>query len=137
MAVTYPAKGRAVTVKRGTSPTLIAGVRTKSMSINGEPIDVTNDDDAGVRKLMDEPGELSMEITVSGIVKSDTLRVESLSTTDRVLPTEFGFPGSVAPGKIAGDFYLASYSETGEYQGAATFEATFQSTGALVYTAAT
>lgn len=125
-------------MKRGSpTPLLIGGVRTKSMSLNGEPIDITSDDDAAVRKLMDEPAELTMEITVSGITKSDTLRVEALSTTDRVLPTEFGFPGSVTNGKIAGDFYLASYTETGEYQGAATFEATFQSTGALTYTAAT
>lgn len=125
-------------MKRGSpSPLLIGGVRTKSMSLNGEPIDITSDDDAAVRKLMDEPAELTMEITVSGITKSDVLRIESLSTIDRVLPTEFGFPGSVTNGKIAGDFYLASYTETGEYQGAATFEATFQSTGPLTYTAAT
>lgn len=137
MAATYPAKGRAITVKRGTSPALINGVRTKSMSINGSPIDITNDDDAGIRKLMDEPGEHSMSITVAGITKADTLRVEALNTTDRVLPTEFGFPGSVSNGKIAGDFFLAGYTETGEYQGAATFEATFESAGALTYTAAT
>lgn len=137
MAATYPAKGRAITVKRGATPALINGVRTKSMSINGSPIDITNDDDAGVRKLMDEPGEVTMSITVAGITKSDTLRIEAISAGDRVLPTEFGFPGTVTNGKIAGDFFLASYTETGEYQGVATFEATFESAGALVYTAAT
>lgn len=136
MAATYPAKGRSCTVKRGAVPALIAGVRTKSFSINGEPIDITNDDDTGIRTLMEEPGELSMEISVSGVVKSDTLRAEALNTTDRTQLTEFGFPGTVA-GKIAGQFYLASYSETGEYKGATTFEATFQSSGALTYTAAT
>lgn len=135
MAATYPMQGRVVTVKRGAVPALIAGVRTKSIAINGEPIDVTNDDDGGVRKLMDMPGELAIEISVSGVVKNDTLRQEALSVTDRVLPTEFGFPGT-SPGKIAGDFYLASYTETGEYKGATTFEATFQSAGAAVYTPA-
>lgn len=137
MPQTFPAKGRAVTVKRGATPALIAGVRTKSLSINGEPIDVTTDDDAAVRTLMAEPGQLTLEISVSGVTNDDTLRVEALSTTDRILPTEFGFPGSVSNGKIAGDFFLASYTETGEYQGAATFEATFQSAGAMTYTAAT
>lgn len=135
MAATFPAKGRAITVKRGAAPTLIAGLRTKSMSINGSSIDITNDDDAGIRKLMQEPGELSMSITVAGVTKDDLLRIEALSATDRVAATEFGFPGAT-PGKIAGDFFLASYSETGEYQGVSTFEATFESAGALTYTAA-
>lgn len=137
MAATYPIKGRAIKVKRGTTPALIAGARTKSLSINGSPIDVTNDDDDAVRKLMNEPGEITVEISLSGIIQSDVLRAESLSATDRVLPTEFELPGSVGAGKFAGDFFLASYSETGEYQGAATFEATFQSAGAVTYTAPT
>lgn len=137
MSQTFPAKGRAITVKRGAGPTLIGGVRTKSMTINGSSIDVTNDDDSGIRKLMDEPGELSVSITVGGIIKSDTLRIESLNSTDRVDATEFGFPGSGTNGKIAGQFFLASYTETGEYQGAQTFQATFESAGACTYTAAT
>lgn len=137
MAATYPFKGRAVTVKRGAvTPVLLAGLRTKNFTINGAAIDITSDDDAGVRKLMQEPAELDMEISVGGIVKDDVLRAEALSTTDRTGVTEFGFPGSVA-GKIAGDFYLSSYKETGEYKGAMTFEATFQSAGPLVYTAPT
>lgn len=136
MAATYPMKGRAVTIKRGAvTPVLLAGVRTKSFSLNGEAIDITNDDDAGVRKLMQEPGELSMEISVSGITKDDVLRLEALSLTDRTSVTEFTFPGAVA-GKIAGDFYISAYTETGEYKGVATFEATFMSAGPLTYTPA-
>lgn len=137
MAATYPMKGRAVTVKRGAvTPVLLAGVRTKNFALNGAPIDITSDDDSGVRKLMQEPGELDMEITVAGVIKDDILRLEALSLTDRTSVTEFGFPGSVA-GKIAGDFYLSSYKETGEYKGVATFEATFMSAGPLIYTAPT
>jgi TP901-1 family phage major tail protein len=137
MAATYPMKGRSVELWRGSALALIAGVRTKSITISGEPIDITNDEDAGIRKLMEEPSELSVEIAVSGITKNDVLRVESLSTTDRIKATEFRFPGSVASGKLAGDFYLSSYSESGEYQGAATFEATFLSAGAVTHTAPT
>lgn len=137
MAATYPMKGRAVTVKRGAiTPVLLAGVRTKNFTINGAAIDITSDDDTGVRKLMQEPAELDMEITVAGIIKDDILRLEALSTVDRTSVTEFGFPGSV-PGKIAGDFYMSTYKETGEYKGVATFEATFQSAGPIVYTAPT
>lgn len=134
MAATFPAHGRAIQVKRGSSPALITGVRTKSISISGSSIDVTNDDDAGIRKLMDMPGEVAVSISISGITKEATLRDEALLATDRVLPTEFTLPGAT-PGKFAGDFFLASYTETGEYQGAGTFEATFESAGTVTYTA--
>lgn len=136
MAVQLPTRGRLVQVKRGTSPgTLIPGVRTKSMSINGEPIDITNDDDGGWRKLLDQPGEVSVEISVSGIIKNELLLQESVSTTDRVDYTRFEWPGATA-GRMDGDFYLSSFSITGEYQGSATFEATFLSTGTITFTAA-
>ncbi len=128
-------KGRAVVVRRG--GVNIAGVRTKSISISGSPIDVTNDDDDGVRKLMDQPGQVDVEISVSGIVLNNTLRNEALSSSDRVSNTQFifsGFEGSPANTHgFIGDFFLASYTETGEYQGAVTFEATFQSAGAVTF----
>ena len=137
MAATFPIKGRDMLLKRGASPVLIAGVRTKSISINGEPIDVSNDDDAAVRTLMAEPGQVTVEISVSGIAKDDTLLTESLSKTDRVDNTVFEWPGSTANGTLTGDFFLASYSESGEYMGAVTFDATLQSAGDVAYVAAT
>ena len=135
MAVTLPAKGRSITVKRGTSPVLIASVRTKSLTINGSPIDVTNDDDAAVRKLLIEPGQVDVSIAVEGILKDELLIQEALSATDRVQPTEFGWPGAT-PGKLAGDFFLSAFSVNAEYQGPATFSATFESAGAVTFTAA-
>jgi TP901-1 family phage major tail protein len=131
-------RGRAIQVKRG--GTLVAGVRTKSITINGSPIDITSDDDAGVRKLLDQPGQIDVSISVSGVVVSEQLRTESLSASDRVQATLFqyqdGYEGS--PNNthgFSGDFFLASYTETGEYQGAVTFEAEFQSAGAVTYSA--
>jgi len=135
-AVQLPTRGRLIQVKRGTSPgTLIAGVRTKSLTINGEGIDITNDDSLGWRKLLDQPAEVSVEITVAGILTDEVLATEAVSTTDRVQYTRFEWPGATA-GRLDGDFYLSSFSTTGEYQGSATFEATFQSTGAVAFTAA-
>ena len=137
MALQLPSKGRSIGVYRGASPTLIAGVRTKGCTVNGSPIDVTNDDDAAVRKLLNEPGQIDISINVAGILKNETLIQESLDAADRVQATEFRWPGSVSNGKLAGDFFLASFGITGEHQGAATFEATFESAGTVAFTAAT
>lgn len=128
-------KGRTIKVSRpNTTSAYIAGVRTKSVAINGEGIDVTDDDSAGWRELLDDPAELQISISVSGIVKDDSLREESLSSTDRMQPTSFQYPDG---GEISGNFYLSSYTETGEYNGAVTFEAEFQSSGVVAYTPAT
>jgi len=133
MPLTLPTKGRSITVKR--NAILIASVRTKSLSINGSPIDVTTDDDAAVRKLLNEPGQIDVSISVEGVLKDELLIQEALSATDRVQATEFGWPGAT-PGKIAGDFALTAFSLNAEYQGPATFSATFESAGAVTFTAA-
>lgn len=123
-------RGRSFLLRR--SGANLAGVRTKAISINGSPIDVTNDDDAGIRKLMDQPGEVTVSITVSGVLMNDTLAQEAMSTSDRVAATQFLRPGSPDNG-FSGDFFLASYSENAEYKEAVTFEATFESAGAVTF----
>jgi predicted secreted protein len=84
-----------------------------------------------VRKLMADAGLLTVEITVSGRVDDAVLRAEAAGADSRVKATEFVYG---ATEKFAGDFFLASYSESGEHTGALEFEATFQSAGAVTYT---
>ena len=124
--------GRTMIVRR--NGVQVAGIRTKSITINGSPIDVTNDDDAAVRKLLDAPGQVDVAIQVSGILLNNTLRSESLGTTDRVAAMSFeSGGGSPTPG-FNGDFFMESYEEAGEYNGAGTFTANFLSAGTVTYT---
>lgn len=130
--------GRHLHVYRGAdSPQiLVAGVREKGIELNGEPVDVTNDDSLGWRSLLDI-GQINMvNIPVSGVLVNDSLRADWFSGASaeghRMKPTTFRYPDG---GEITGDFYLADYSETGAHDGEVTFEATFQSSGAVVYTA--
>lgn len=123
-------RGRSFVVQRG--GVNVAGVRTKSITVNGSPIDVTTDDDAGIRSLLDQPGQVDVAISVAGILLNDTLATESLQTTDRVQLTKFLRSGSPDNG-FSGQFFLTSYKETGEYQGAVLFEAEFQSAGVVTF----
>lgn len=129
-----PVKGRTVAVKRGAggSEVLVAGVRTKSVQIGAESIDITNDDSAQWAEKLQDAGQVAVTISVSGVAKNHTLLSESLATGDRSQSTIFEYPGG---DKVSGDFFLASYSENGEYNGAALFEAEFQSNGAVTFTA--
>ncbi len=126
-------KGRAVVVQRNS--VVVAGCRTKNLSINGSPIDVTNDDDDGVRKLLSAPGQVEVAISVSGILTSDQLLTEALTTSSRTQTTTFTFPGGFvgSPDHLvfSGSFFLASIKLGAEYQGAVTFDAEFQSAGAV------
>ena len=123
-------RGRSFVVQRGGAN--VAGVRTKSLTVNGSPIDVTTDDDAGIRSLLDQPGQVDVAISVAGILLNDILAAESLQTSDRVQLTKFLRSGSPDNG-FSGQFFLASYKETGEYQGAVTFKADFQSADTVTY----
>ena len=124
--------GRELLIKRNT--TVLAGVRTKAVNINRSPVDITNDDDDGWRGLLTEPGEKQIDLTVGGVTKDDTLRQVAFTEPAVLESMTLEYPdGSV----IAGDFYISAYNESGDYNDAITFEATFQSTGVITYTPAT
>lgn len=126
-----PLKGRTLLVRR--SGALVAGVRTKSLSINGSPIDVTNDDDDGVRKLLDQPGQIDVQISVAGVLINDALIQEALSSSDRVAYTQFLLGSGSPDNGFSGQFMMTSFKLAGEHQGAAGFEAEFQSAGAVTF----
>lgn len=116
--------GRSYTIKK--NDTAIAGVRTKSLSINHEPVDITTDDEDGFRTLLAEVGESSFELSVDGVTKDSVLFDAATGTGSKLLTDiTIDHPNGV----ITGDVYLASYEETGAYNDAITFSATFQSSG--------
>lgn len=123
------AKGRELLVKKGS--TVLAGIRTKGVSMNGEPIDITTDDDAGYRTLLNDAGTYSIDLSIEGITKNDTLRAliaagGSLMLTDITID----YPDGKT---LSGDFFLNSLEETGTYNEAVTFSGSLQSSGTWTY----
>lgn len=112
----------------GTGGTAVAGCRTRSFTINNSPIDISSDDSAGVRELLDAPGEKTVEVSFSGVMSDVTMATAAISTTDVV--DEFSFTWGTSA-KLYGNFFIASYAQTGEYNGTVTFECTLQSAGAV------
>lgn len=112
----------------------IPGVRQKGFAFAGDPIDVTNDDDDGWRTLLDEPGERALNITLAGLVMSPLLKNAYMGTIeDRMQPVRIVYEDG---GVLAGDFFLASYSEDAPYKEAVTFSAEIQSSGEFQWTPA-
>jgi TP901-1 family phage major tail protein len=129
-------KGSALLIKIGSgspvSYTTIGGLRSTSITMNDEPVDITNKDSAGVRTLLAQGGVQSMTISGSGVftdVASEaTLRAafgaSSFSSYQFVIP-DFG--------TYTGTFMVASLEYAGEYNGEVTYSVTLESSGAVTF----
>jgi predicted secreted protein len=111
----------------------ILGVREKGVECNGEPIDVTSDEDSGVRTLLSNIyAQKEVNVSLSGVTK-DTRLKEAWHNDQFTQTCTFTFPDGSS---LSGVFCMTSYKETDPYNGAATFEAAFSSSGTITYTAA-
>lgn len=121
---------------------LVAGVREKGLTLNGEAIDITNDDDNGWRALLDAAGINSVDIGCSGVLDDKTLIADFFNGVNpgsktRMQAATFEFPleaGESTPATITGEFYMQGFSTTGNHDGELTFECTFMSNGPVTYT---
>jgi len=117
--------GRKVVISVGGTP--IATARTKNLTINNEAVDVTSDGDDGIQRLLAEPGQKSVELSVEGLYDGSSLMDVALDGT-LIQEVELDY-GSYT---LEGDFFLSSYTEGQPYNEATTFSATFMSSGAIV-----
>jgi predicted secreted protein len=124
--------GRAFLIKK--NDVVLAGVREKSVSFDGAPVDITNDDDAGFRRLAGFAGAQSFEISASGVLVGEVLLDIATNTVTSKLLTDItiDYPNGDS---LAGDVYLASFENTGTHDAEVTFTATLQSSGPWVRTA--
>jgi predicted secreted protein len=111
---------------------LCAGVQNKSVTINNEPVDITSDDDAGWRTLLETVGLRSIDISFSGVTKDTSLKDLVLSATGAMIEdVTIEYPDG---SEIEGDFFFASLGESGEHNGAVLFDASLNSSGEMTYT---
>ena len=133
-------KGRELRIKVRTSTgpdvfAVVGGIRTESMTINSETVDVTDKDGNGWRELLEGAGITSMSLKGSGVVSdnavfTDHIMVAKMENTHLVLKIESGL-GDVWQGTFA----IPSVERSGEYNKEENFSITLESAGAITYTA--
>ncbi len=131
-------KGRSLLLKIGDGATAevfatIAGLRSTSMTINGEQVDVTTKDSNGWRDLMANAGVKSVSVSGAGIFK-DSAAEELLraASVDQTLDNyEIQFQDA---NKFAGAFQVASLEYSGEHNGAREYSITLESSGVVTFT---
>ena len=123
------------------TPATIGGLRSTSMTINGEAVDIpTKDSNAFIssgndkaRDLLQGGGVRSMSITASGVFTD--------SSTENIL-RGFAFDGAIQNydlvfsdgSKISGAFLVTSYERAGEFNGEETYSVTLESSNTITYT---
>src|SRR6478609_2283295 len=125
--VTEGFAGRTILVRQGGQ--IIAGIRTKTLTFEGEPIDVTSDENDGWRTLLSVYGTRGLTASVEGVVKSHQLKIAALSQ-QVMSELTFTWPDGF---EVVGNFALSNYTETGAYDDAATFSCELRSSGELSY----
>lgn len=130
MAVGKGFAGRKVTLTIGGVGSI--PIQTKGLSVNNEMIDVTSDTSNGWATALAEPGQRAIELTFSGIVENLSLLMSTISNTSQIYACVLTYPDGST---VEGDFGFGSFSQTGEYNAAYTFEATMSSSGEVTFTA--
>lgn len=113
----------------------IASCRSKSFKWNGEPVDVTDDDNAGVRELLSSFGTESIELSVEGVANTATLRDIAMTRATTKMLTDITVDRVGGTMSLSGNFLLVSYEEKATSDGPIEFSATLQSSGNWSFTA--
>ena len=130
-------KGSSLLLKIGNagSPeafTTIGGLRSTSITMNDEAVDITNKDSSAVRALLANGGVQSTSISGSGVftdaASEATLRgkfgAASFSNFQVIVP-DFG--------TYTGAFMVASLEYAGEFNGEVTYSVTLESSGTVTF----
>lgn len=135
-------KGRSVLIKIGDSEspvnfTTLGGGRVHELSIDDEPVNVSDKDSPERWREAIRGGTRQMEMRVDGVFK-DTASETSLlnnvmDASDTVLEFQFIVPDFFT---FQGLFIVSNYVQRGEDNGAAEYSATFASAGQITETAA-
>jgi len=130
-------KGSALLMKMGNaaSPevfTTIGGMRSTSISMNDEMVDVTNKDSARARTLLAQGGVNSTTVSGSGVFTDSASEATLKGKFDVSALTNYQF---LVPdfGTFTGKFMLTTLEYAGEFNGEVTYSFSFESSGAITF----
>ena len=126
--------------------TTIGGLRSTSITLNDESVDVTNKDSLGSRTLLAGAGVNSLSVSGSGVFTDSPAEVAVRTAFQAQQNTSDGSSGQTAAfesfqfripnlGTYTGNFQITSLEYAGEYNGEATYSMSFESAGYITFAA--
>ena len=127
--------------------TTIGGLRSTSITLNDESVDITNKDSLGSRTLLAGAGVNSLSVSGSGVFTDAASEVAVRTAFQAQQNTSDGSSGQTAAfesfqfiipnlGTYTGNFQITSLEYSGEYNGEATYSMSFESAGYITFAAA-
>ena len=129
-------KGRSLLLKIGSggSAVTVAAMRSTKFAVNGETVDATSKDSAGMRTLLADGGVAKLSVSATGLLSGSAQATDFINRTlTRSLDAyriEFD-NGDV----IEGSFQLTSFEVSGDYNGEQTYSLSLESSGSLTVAA--
>jgi predicted secreted protein len=117
--------------------TVIAAVRTKTVTHNREPVDVTTDDSDSNRTLLPVPASRSLDVQIEGVVTEDNLQTFLTDWNGNTLKDVSIENPDGAIEEAEHGFFLGNLEFSGEHDGHVAFSASLQSSGPMTMTPGT
>ena len=142
-------KGKDVLMKINTSGSTyvtIGGLRSTSITLNDEAVDITNNDSLGTRTLLAGAGVNSISVSGSGVFTDSTAEALVRTTFQAQQNSSDGSSAQTPAfktfqflipdlGTYTGSFMIASMEFAGEFNGEATYSFTFESASYVTFAA--
>jgi len=114
--------------------TVLAAVRSKTVTHNREPVDTTNDDSDSNRELLPVPASRSVDIQVEGVATTANYQQLLAGWNQNVMwDITIEHPDGTIEEAEDG-FFLGTLEMAGEHDGYVSFSATLQSSGSMSQT---
>ena len=131
-------KDMLVKIGDGGSPenfTTVAGLRTKTISLNTREVDATHAESNGWRELLGAAGVRQCSVSGAGVFLNDAAAdlVRSTFFAGEIANFKLIIPGM---GDFSGPFLIANLDYAGDHDGEATVSMALASAGAVNFTAA-
>lgn len=131
-----PGREFVLKVAQAGSPTTfvtVGGIRTTGLTINNNPVDITNVASEGYREWLPDGGIQQFSMAIDGIFDSQTNGADLLFTAARNRTLIEAQIISGHGDEFRGNVVVTSFQRTGQFDGAETFSAQLESSGQLLY----
>ena len=109
----------------------VAGLKTTQLSVNGDPVAITNKDSGGWRELLTGAGVRSVSVAASGIFTGSAAetRLRGLALSGAIEAYELSFESGE---KMRGDFLVTRLEYAGDFNGERNYTLALESSGEVV-----
>ena len=109
----------------------VAGLKTTQLSVNGDPVVITNKGSGGWRELLSGAGVRSVSVAASGIFtgSSAEAQVRGLALSGAIETYELSFESGE---RMRGQFLVTRLEYAGDFNGERNYTLALESSGAVV-----